>query len=59
MDLDEIRAFVTIARERSFSAAAGTLGRSQPAISRRRPERCDLVTTATMSSFSMTTMSWR
>ena len=35
MDLDEIRAFVTIARERSFSGAAGTLGRSQPAISRR------------------------
>ena len=35
MDLDEIRTFVTIARERSFSGAAGTLGRSQPAISRR------------------------
>jgi DNA-binding transcriptional LysR family regulator len=35
MDLDEIRTFVTIARERSFSAAATTLGRSQPAISRR------------------------
>jgi DNA-binding transcriptional LysR family regulator len=35
MDLDEIRTFVTIARERSFSSAAGTLGRSQPAISRR------------------------
>src|SRR5437016_855909 len=35
MDLDEIRTFVTIARERSFSGAAVTLGRSQPAISRR------------------------
>jgi molybdenum-dependent DNA-binding transcriptional regulator ModE len=35
MDLDEIRTFVTIARERSFSGAAGKLGRSQPAISRR------------------------
>ena len=35
MDLDEIRTFVTIARERSFSAAATKLGRSQPAISRR------------------------
>lgn len=35
MDLDEIRTFVTIARERSFSGAASALGRSQPAISRR------------------------
>jgi DNA-binding transcriptional LysR family regulator len=35
MDLDEIRTFVTIARERSFSGAATVLGRSQPAISRR------------------------
>jgi len=35
MDLDQIRTFVTIARERSFSAAAASLGRSQPAISRR------------------------
>jgi DNA-binding transcriptional LysR family regulator len=35
MDLDEIRTFVTIARERSFSGAAVKLARSQPAISRR------------------------
>jgi DNA-binding transcriptional LysR family regulator len=35
MDLDEIRTFVAIARVRSFSHAAGSLRRSQPAISRR------------------------
>src|ERR1700680_2061907 len=35
MDLEEIRTFVAIARQRSFSRAADTLRRSQPAISRR------------------------
>jgi DNA-binding transcriptional LysR family regulator len=35
VDLDEIRTFVAIARVRSFSHAAETLARSQPAISRR------------------------
>jgi DNA-binding transcriptional LysR family regulator len=35
MDMEEIRAFVAIARLRGFSRAAATLHRSQPAISRR------------------------
>ena len=35
MDLDQIKAFVTISRMKSFSRAAETLHRSQPAISRR------------------------
>jgi DNA-binding transcriptional LysR family regulator len=35
MDMDELRTFVAIARMGSFSLAAGSLHRSQPAISRR------------------------
>jgi DNA-binding transcriptional LysR family regulator len=35
MDMDQIRTFVAVARGRSFSGAAATLHRSQPAISRR------------------------
>jgi DNA-binding transcriptional LysR family regulator len=35
MDMDQIRTFVAVARGRSFSGAAATWHRSQPAISRR------------------------
>jgi DNA-binding transcriptional LysR family regulator len=35
MDLDGLKTFVAIAHSRSFSASAGALGRTQPAISRR------------------------
>ena len=35
MDIDQIRTFVTISQLKSFSRAADTLHRSQPAISRR------------------------
>src|SRR5258708_12167567 len=41
MDMDQIRTFVAVARGRSFSGAAATLHRSQPAITRpiELPER--------------------
>ena len=35
MDMDQIRTFVAVAHARSFTSAAGSLHRSQPAISRR------------------------